>query len=98
MNINAMYDLLDKWWDEGKQETQEYVELEEAVNLAECEAQYASYNAEEDALWERRSSKDERSGFIDAEIQELKERDPFYSVEIESEFVNDFYKNISTAY
>lgn len=95
MNINAMYDLLDKWWDEGKQETQEYVELEEAVNLAECEAQYASYNAEEDALWERRSSKDERSDFVDTEIQDLKERDPFYSVEIETEFVEAYYGKLA---
>lgn len=95
MNINAMYDLLDKWWDEGKQETQEYVELEEAVNLAECEAQYASYNAEEDALWERRSSKDERSDFVDTEIQDLKERDPFYSAEIETEFVEAYYGKLA---
>lgn len=91
MNLDSMYDLLDKWYDEGKKETQEYLELETAVNTIERDKQFASYAAEEDALWVRRSTKEERADFMDKEVNSMNIKDPFFSAVIENKFVEAYY-------
>jgi hypothetical protein len=95
MNLDSMYDLLDKWFDEGKKETQEYKELETAVNTIERDRQFAAYNAEEDLLWQRRSTKEERADFLDREVNSLNNTDPFFSAVIENKFVEAYYANLA---
>lgn len=91
MNLNSMYDLLDKWFDEGKKETQEYKELELAVNTIENEKNYAKYEEEEALCWERRSTKEERADFMDKEVNSMNGKDKFFSAEIENKFVEAYY-------
>lgn len=91
MNIDGMYDLLDKWFDEGKKETQEYKELETAVNTIERDRQFASYGAEEETYWVRRSTKEERADFYDREVSSLEMKDPFFSPVIENKFLEAYY-------
>lgn len=93
MNLDSMYDLLDKWFDEGKKETQEYKELELAVNTIENEKSYADYTAEEDTYWVRRSTKEERADFYDREVKSLGIVDKFFNAEIENTFVEAYYAN-----
>lgn len=91
MNLDSMYDLLDKWFDEGKKETQEYKELELAVNTIENEKNYAKYEEEEALCWERRSTKEERADFYDREVSSLEMKDPFFSPVIENKFLEAYY-------
>ena len=93
MNLDSMYDLLDKWFDEGKKETQEYLELELAVNTIENNKQYESYAIEEETYWVRRSSKEERADFMDKEVNSINGKDKFFSAEIENKFVEAYYAN-----
>lgn len=94
MNIDSMYDLLDKWFDEGKQGTDEYLELEAAVNQAENQKKYAQYDEEEEALWTRRRD-DEREHFINTELKSLKDKDTFFDPVFEAKFVEAYYANLT---
>jgi len=91
MNLDSMYDLLDKWFDEGKKETQEYKELELAVNTIENEKSYGDYTAEEETYWVRRSTKEERADFYDREVNSMNNVDKFFNAEIENTFVEAYY-------
>lgn len=95
MNIDNMYALLDKWFDEGKQGTEEYNELEEAVNLAENQAKYKQYEEEEEALWTRRWDREDNEDFVYNEIKGMKEEDTFFDPVFEAKFVESYYANLT---
>ena len=95
MNIDSMYDLLDKWFDEGKQGTDEYLELEAAVNQAENEKKFAQYDEEEEALWTRRAVRADKEDFVYNELRDMKEKDTFFDPVFEAKFVEAYYANLT---
>ena len=95
MNIDSMYALLDKWFDEGKQGTEEYNELEEAVNLAENQAKYKQYEEEEEALWTRQAARADKEDFVYNELRDMKEKDTFFDPAFEAKFVESYYANLA---